>query len=285
MKIKGTTKITGVFGYPVSHSLSPIFQNAAFEYLGFDWIYIPLEVKPENLKIAVEAIRVFNWIGVNVTIPHKKQVIKFIDELDETSKILGVVNTIHNIDGKLKGYTTDGDGFLRSLKEDGKFEVKDKTVFILGAGGSSYAISGALIKEGVKKIYICNRTHERAIELKEHLDKNLNFKEVEIIKFEKRNDRKIWEGIDLLVNTTSVGMKENDPLLIEKDNIERVKFVYDIVYNRKTELIKEAENLKISFLDGLSMLVYQGAISFEIWTGKKAPIEVMKNSIINVKII
>ncbi len=279
MKIKGTTKITGVFGYPVSHSLSPVFQNAAFEFLGLDYIYIPLEVKPENLKIATEALRIFNWIGVNVTIPHKKEIMKYIDELDETSKILGVVNTIHNIDGKLKGYITDGDGFIRSLKENGNFIPEGKNIFILGAGGSSYAICGALIKEKVNYIFISNRTYENALKLRKHLNKKLNFKNVEVIPFEKRNEKYIWENIDLLINTTSVGMKENDPLLIEKVNIEKVKFVYDIVYNRKTELLKVAEELKIKNLDGLSMLIYQGAISFEIWTGKKAPIEIMKKSL------
>lgn len=280
MKIKGTTKITGVFGYPVSHSLSPIFQNSAFEYLGLDYVYIPFEVKPEDLKKGVEAIRVFNWVGVNVTIPHKKEIIKYIDILDITSEILEVVNTIQNIGGKLKGYTTDGDGFIRSIKEDGKFSVEGKNVFIIGAGGSSYAICGALIKERVNYLFITNRTYENALKLKEHLNKKLNFKNVEIIKFEKRNDKNLWKDIDLLVNTTSVGMKEKDLLLIERENLENLKFIYDIVYNRKTELLKEAEKLKIPHLDGLSMLVYQGAISFEIWTGEKAPVEIMKKSLL-----
>jgi shikimate dehydrogenase len=279
MEIKGTTKITGVFGYPVKHSLSPIFQNSAYEYLGLDYIYIPFEVKPEDLKIATKSIRIFNIVGVNVTIPHKKEIIKYIDELDETSEILGVVNTIHNIDGKLKGYTTDGDGFLKSLKEDGNFNPENKNILILGAGGSSYAICGALIKEKVNFIFITNRTYENSLKLKNHLNKKLNFKNVEVIPFEKRNEKYVWENIDLLINTTSVGMKENDPLLIKKENIESVKFVYDIVYNRKTELIKMAEELKIPNLDGLSMLVYQGAISFEIWTGKRAPVEIMKKSL------
>ncbi|MCM8767602.1 MAG: shikimate dehydrogenase [Candidatus Omnitrophica bacterium] len=279
MEIKGTTKVTGVFGYPVSHSLSPVFQNSAFKYLGLDYVYIPFEVKPQDLKEAVKAIKIFHWIGVNVTIPHKKQVIKYLDELDENSKILKVVNTIHNTDGKLKGYTTDGEGFLRSLKEDGKFKPEGKNVFILGAGGSSYAICGALINEKVNSIFITNRTLENAKKLKKNLVEKLKFKNIEIIEFEKRNDKKIWQNIDLLINTTSVGMKENDPLLIEKENIEMVKFVYDIVYNRKTELLKTAENLKIPYLDGISMLVYQGAISFEIWTGKKAPVDIMKKAL------
>ncbi len=279
MEIKGTTKITGIFGYPVKHSLSPVFQNSAFEYLGLDYIYIPFEIKPKDLKFATKSIKIFSIVGVNVTIPHKKEIIKYIDELDTTSEILGVVNTIHNIDGKLKGYTTDGDGFIKSLKEEGNFNPKNKNIFILGAGGSSYAICGALIKEKVNYIFISNRTYENALKLKKHLNKKLNFKNVEIIPFEKRNEKNIWKNIDIIINTTSVGMKENDPLLIEKSNIEKVKFVYDIVYNRKTELLKVAEELKIPNLDGLSMLIYQGAISFEIWTGKKAPIEIMKKSL------
>ncbi|MCM8818649.1 MAG: shikimate dehydrogenase [Candidatus Omnitrophica bacterium] len=279
MEIKGTTKITGVFGYPVSHSLSPLFQNAAFQHLGLNYVYIPFEVRPEDLKEAVNAIKIFNWVGINITIPHKKEVLKYLDELDKTSKILGVVNTIHNINGKLKGYTTDGDGFISSLKEDGKFNPERKNVFIIGAGGSSYAISGALIKSKINSIFLTNRTYENSVKLREHLIKNLKFKNIEIIEFEKRNDEKIWQNIDLLVNTTSVGMKKNDPLLIEKKNIEKVKFVYDIVYNRKTELLKSAEDLKIPNLDGISMLIYQGAISFEIWTSKKAPIDIMKKAI------
>jgi len=280
MEIKGTTQLTGVFGYPVKHSLSPIFQNAAFESFGLDHIYVPFEVKPEGLEKAVESIRIFNFVGVNVTIPHKKAIVSLLDEIDEEVKILGVVNTIHNKNGRLKGYITDGRGFIRSLKEDGKFDPAGKTVFLFGAGGSSYAISGALVVEkGIEKILICNRTEEKAVKLKNHLEEKLDFNNVEIIKFEDRNTRECWQGVDLLVNTTSVGMKEGDSLLVESENLNSVQFVYDIVYNRKTELIKLAEKLNIPCLDGLSMLIYQGAISFEIWTGKKAPIEVMKKSL------
>ena len=279
MEIKGTTKLTGVFGYPVSHSLSPVFQNAAFEFLGLDYIYIPLEVKPENLKIAVEAIKVFNFAGVNVTIPHKKNIVCLMDEIDDEVEILGVVNTVHNKNGKLKGYITDGKGFVKSLKEEGNFIIKDKIVFVLGAGGSAYAICGALIREKVGKIYITNRTYEKAIRLKKHLEEKLSFRDVEVIPFEERNKESYWKNVDLIINTTSVGMKEGDGSLIEEKNLSSVSFIYDIVYNRKTELIKLAEKLEIPHLDGLSMLVYQGAISFEIWTGRKAPMDVMKNKL------
>jgi len=279
MKITGTTKIIGVFGYPVKHSLSPVFQNAAFEYLGLDYIYIPVEVSPENLGKAIEGIKALNFVGVNLTIPHKKAVIQYIDEIDEEARIIESVNTLVNKDGWLKGYSTDGYGFIRSLKEEKGIDISGKNVFILGAGGSAYAITGASIKEGVSKIYICNRTGEKAELLKNTLSKRLQFQNILVVPFEERNDKKYWKDIDLIVNTTSVGMKEGESSLIDEKNIVSVRLVYDLVYNRKTELIQLAEKNGIPHMDGLLMLIYQGAVSFELWTGMKAPIEIMKRSI------
>ena len=280
MKIKGTTKITGVFGYPVSHSLSPVFQNAAFDSLSLDFVYIPFEVKPVFIKEAIEAIRFLNFRGINLTIPHKKDGYYLVDELDEEAKHLKVVNTIKNEDGKLIGYITDGSGFVRSIKEDGKVELKNKNVYLLGAGGAGWAISGAIVKEKIRKLLITNRTMEKAIAIKNHLKENFNFTSVELIDFENRNGIN-FQDIDIIINTTSVGMEEGDIVLIKEEKIKKNIFIYDIIYNRKTELIKTAEKLNLPHLNGLSMLVYQGAISFEIWTGKKAPIDIMKNSLYN----
>ncbi|MCM8825879.1 MAG: hypothetical protein NC937_07085, partial [Candidatus Omnitrophica bacterium] len=133
LSITGETTLTGVFGWPVKHSLSPVFQNAAFHFYNLNWVYIPFEVKPEHLKVALDAIRIFSIKGVNITIPHKKEVVKHLDDMDEEVRILGVANTIVNENGLLKGYTTDGMGFLRSLKEDGNFSPKEKLVFLFGA--------------------------------------------------------------------------------------------------------------------------------------------------------
>jgi shikimate dehydrogenase len=280
MEIKGTTKITGVFGYPVRHSLSPVFQNAAFKHLGLDYIYIPMEVKPEKLSQAVEGIKALNFAGVNVTIPHKKNIVPLLDNLDENAKKLGVVNTVKNTGGKLTGYSTDGEGFILSLKTEAGYHTENKTAIVLGAGGSSYAVARALIKSGIKKILITNRTEKKAEKLTEHIKTNFEFKNAELVPFSKRNEKKIWQEIELLINTTSVGMKEGDELLVKEPNLKAVSFIYDLVYNRKSELIKKAEKLKIPHLGGLFMLVYQGAVSFEIWTGKKAPVEAMKNSLL-----
>ncbi len=281
MEITGKTKVIGLFGYPVKHSLSPLFQNAAFQFLGLDYVYIPMEVSPENIGKAVDGIRALNFVGVNLTIPHKKTVLKYLDEIDEEAEVLGVVNTIVNKKGKLKGYTTDGCGFVRSIKESEiGFDFAGKTVFLFGAGGSAWAITGALIREKISKIYISNRTEKNAVLLKKHLSEKFGFKNVVVIPFENRNDERYWKDVHLVVNATSVGMKKGDPLLISEKNLTGSKFVYDIVYNRKTELVILAQKNGIPCLGGLSMLVYQGAVSFELWTGKKAPIEIMKKSVL-----
>lgn len=281
--ITGETVIAGVFGWPVKHSLSPVFQNAAFQFYKLNWVYLPFEVNPQNLKTAVEAIKVFGMKGVNVTIPHKKEVVRYLDSIDEEVKILGVANTIVNDNGFLKGYTTDGEGFLRSLKEEGNFLPDKKFVFLFGAGGSAFAIAGALIRNNIAGLVICNRTIEKAHLLKEHLKKHFRFENIEIIPFEKRNNTEIWKNINLIVNTTSVGMKSDDIILVEKDNIYEDVFVYDIVYNRETFLISCAKQKNVRYLDGLSMLIFQGAISFTLWTGLDAPIDIMKNSIAEFK--
>ncbi|HOK79303.1 MAG TPA: shikimate dehydrogenase [bacterium] len=279
MFITGETIITGVFGYPVRHSLSPVFQNAAFQYMNLNWVYIPFEVSPHNLKDAVKSVRIFSFKGVNITIPHKKEVVEYLDVLDEEVKLLGVANTIVNKNGCLTGYSTDGEGFLRSLKEDGNFICEKKIVFLFGAGGSSFAITGALVRAGISELKICNRTIEKAVILKEHIRKCFNFENVEIVPFEKRNDSGIWKNIDLIVNTTSVGMKDDDVVLVDEKNLKENMFVYDIVYNRETSLITSAKKKNVKCLDGLSMLVFQGAVSFTLWTGLDAPVSVMKESL------
>jgi shikimate dehydrogenase len=279
MQITGETTITGVFGWPVRHSLSPVFQNAAFLHFGLNWVYIPLEVNPENLGKAVDAIRIFSIKGINITIPYKRNVIQYIDSVDDDVKLLGVANTIVNENGILKGYTTDGIGFLRSLKEDGMFNPAGKNVFIFGSGGSAFALSGTLVNAGISTLIICNRTYERAVVLKNHLKEHFGFENTEIVQFEKRNQSSLWKNVDLVVNTTSIGMNEDDIILVEEKNLSENMFVYDIVYNRKTNLIEASLKRGIRCLDGLSMLIFQGAVSFTLWTGIDAPVEIMKRAI------
>ncbi len=283
MEINGRSLVTGVFGYPVSHSLSPVFQNAAFSHMGLNFVYVPFEVAPLDLGSALEAVRALNIRGINLTIPHKIETSKYLDGVSEESGILGVVNTVINENGRLLGDITDGKGFIRSITEDGGFEPEGARVMLMGAGGSSYAISGALVNRGIKSLFICNRTENNSLRLKKHLSEKIGFDKVHIIPFRDRNRFDFKGEVDLLVNTTSIGMKPGDLPVIDEDKIPGLRFVYDIVYNRVTELITASRKNRIPCLGGISMLVYQGAVSFELWTGKKAPVEVMKKSLPSIE--
>jgi len=282
MKISPVTKIVGVFGYPIAHTLSPLFQNAAFKELGLNFIYFPFLVKPQDLKKATEAIKALNMVGINVTIPYKKTVLPYVDELSPEAKKIGAVNTIHHCQGKLIGYNTDGEGFINSLREEGRFEPEEKNVYLLGAGGAAYGISHSLIKAGIKSLTLTNRTKEKGELLLNHLKRVFPQRcLLRFIEFHQRNSPTLLKEIDLLVNTTSVGMNANDSLLINPGIFPRKIFIYDIVYNKngKTKLMEVAEKRKLPCLGGEEMLIYQGAVSFEIWTKRKAPIKIMKKAI------
>lgn len=280
MKISGKTKIVGVFGYPVAHSLSPLFQNAAFKALGIDFVYLPFLVKPEDLKMAVKSIKSLNIVGVNVTIPHKKKVLAYLDELSPEAKMMEAVNTIYYRDDKLAGYNTDGKGFISSLTREGEFNPQRKRALVLGAGGAAWAVSFALIEAGVKKLSITNRTKRKAEVLLNHLKEFFRDKcEIMLVDFDKVNSSTVMNNIDLLINATSVGMHPEDPLLINPELLTPHTFVYDVIYNRKTKLLKAAEEKGLPCLGGLGMLIYQGAYSFEIWTHKKAPLKKMKETL------
>ncbi|MCM8769668.1 MAG: shikimate dehydrogenase [Candidatus Omnitrophica bacterium] len=262
------------------HSISPVFQNAAFHYLGLDIVYLPLEVKPENLPVAVQSLRAFSFVGVNVTIPHKKNIVALLDEVDEEVELLGVANTVLNKDDCLKGFITDGKGFLRSLREEGGFDPAGKKVLVFGAGGTAYALTASLIRAGTSTLVICNRTRERAEELKKHLKGNFPHCHLEVIGFDRRFDPGVYKEVTLIVNTTACGMKDEDGILVPPEVLPESVFVYDVIYNRQTELVQAALRKNLACLNGLSMLIYQGAVSFEIWTGLPAPIEVMKRSVL-----
>ena len=268
----------GIFGYPIVHSLSPVLHNAAFAKLGLDFVYLSFPVKPEDLEDAVKAIKSLNMVGVNVTIPHKRKVLDYLDEVDHEARMMTSVNTILHQDGRLIGYNTDGEGFLESLRREGEFDPQGKRAFVIGAGGAACAISFALVKAGIKSIILTNRTPEKAKILLERLKKNVKDQcKFSLVDFSQRNSPGIMDKVDLFINATSVGMHAGDPLLINPDLFPSNIFVYDVVYNRKTELLKEAEERNLPFLGGVGMLVYQATLSFKIWTSQKAPIDEMRN--------
>ncbi|HIE59589.1 MAG TPA: shikimate dehydrogenase [Hydrogenothermaceae bacterium] len=277
--ISGETQVYGIFGYPVKHSKSPQFQTSAFSYYNIPAIYVPFEVKPEDLKTAVEAVKALNIKGINITVPHKEYIIQYINEISEEVLYIGACNTVKNIDGYLIGYNTDAFGFIEGLKEL-EPNLAGKNVLVLGAGGASRAVIYGLIKEGVSKIYQANRTIEKIFKIQKDFLKLTKFaKEIIIpIPYEKI-ECCVLDSVDIIVNTTSVGLREDDKPLFNYEAISSRHIVIDIIY-KKTPLIETAQKKGCKWQDGLPMLLYQGAKAFEIWTEKNAPIEVMKKALL-----
>jgi shikimate dehydrogenase len=279
MNITGKTKICCLIGSPVEHSLSPIMHNAAFKALNLDYAYVAFNVSESQLKNAIYGIKALGIHGVNVTTPHKTTVIKFLDRLDESAAEVKAVNTILNVDSKLIGYNTDGIGAIKALEEHGVL-LKDKKVILLGAGGAARAIAFSLIKNGCKLV-IFNRTFNKAKKLVKELKKKNKKIEVSCYMLSEENLKKELKDANVLINATLVGMrpKENESL-VKKEFLNSSLYVFDIVYDPlETKLLKDAKSVGANVINGLEMLIHQGAASFKIWTGKDAPIEVMRNAI------
>lgn len=278
--ITAKTKICGLIGDPVEHSVSPAMHNAAFREKGLDFVYLPFRVKKEQLRQAIDGARVLNIVGLNITIPHKVNVIPYLDELDPLAQKIGAVNTIVNSNGSLKGYNTDASGFLKALTGRG-IEPSAKKAVILGAGGASKAVSFSLAERGADLV-ILNRELEFdwAVELAGHLSRSFSI-EVRALKLNEPNLKKALAGADILVNTTSVGMSpRGDESPVPKRLLKPGLTVFDIVYNPlQTRLLREAEASGAEVIPGLDMLAWQGALAFEMWTGVAAPLEMMREEI------
>ncbi|MBE6511081.1 MAG: shikimate dehydrogenase [Methanobrevibacter millerae] len=275
MEIKGSTNVVGLIGHPVEHSFSPPMHNAAFNKLNMDYVYTAFDVNPNDLKTAIVGADALNIKGFNVTIPHKIEVMKYLNEIDEVAKLIGAVNTI---DFKnLKGYNTDGIGAIKAIGE--VTNVKNKNVVIAGAGGASRAISFYLAKYGVDQLTILNRNVEKAQKLaNDVLDSEL----IDNVESDSINNMNLSDA-DILINTTPVGMHPNvdDVPIAQAGDMHDNLVVFDAVYNpNETGLLKQAIEAGAKPVYGIKMLLYQGAESFEIWTGKKAPIDVMQEALI-----
>ncbi len=281
--ISGKTRICGVIGDPIEHTMSPVMHNAAFREMGLDYLYVAFRVRKEELGKAVAGMRALNIRGLNVTIPHKVAIIPFLDKLGPLAEKIGAVNTIVNDNGVLKGYNTDATGFLRALGDKG-IEPEGKSVVIMGAGGASRAISFILAQNGANLV-ILNRLEELdwAEELARQIS-NVFKKEVKALKLDENNLRVALDKADVLVNATSVGMSPNideTPALAKL--LRPGLVVFDAVYNPiKTRLRREAEAAGAETIGGLDMLVWQGALAFEKWTGQEAPVDLMKNEALKV---
>lgn len=269
--------IYGLIGYPVKHSLSALMHNAAFSHLKINAEYKLFEKKPEELGDFLNSLKEQNISGLNVTVPYKEKVMPFLNSLSEEAKLIGAVNTIRVSQDQLEGFNTDGEGFIKHLAEDLGFELQDLSVAILGAGGASRAIAVTLSKRGAGEISIYDIEKEKAKALISHLRQTFNgIKFVQAGTIEELNIR----DSDLLINATPVGMKDSDPCLVEARFIHKGLLVYDLIYNPvETKLLKIAKDKGARIANGLGMLLYQGAFSFELWTNKKAPIAIMRKAL------
>jgi len=277
--ISAQTKVLCVIGHPIEHSMSPIIHNAAISDLNLDYIYLAFDIFPPNLSLAVKGFRAFNIIGINVTLPFKQKILKFLDEIEPMAQKIGAVNAIKNDEGYLIGRNTDAEGAMKAFLDAGH-SISGKNVLLLGAGGAARAIAYIMAKEA-NKIVIANRTEKRAMklanELKKYFNTNIKGKNINasILKEEAKKT-------DILINTTPVGMYPNVQLSpISAEFLHKDLIVYDIVYNPlETKLIKDATKKGCKTIGGLDMLVNQGALAFEWWTNKKPNVNLMKNKIV-----
>ena len=279
--ITGHTKLTGLLGSPVSHSISPMMHNEAFRPLDLDYVYLAFDVEKQELAPTVGGLRAMKVRGFNITMPHKHAMCQLCDSLSPISEILGTVNTVVNEDGHLTGYTTDGIGYMRGLQEDG-YEILGKKMTLLGAGGAASSILAQAALDGVSEISVFNRqgtNFEHTQKLIQLLKERTNCR---IRLFDITDSAALRREVSesaLLTNATSVGMAPNtDASLIQDATLFRPDLIVsDVIYHpSETKLLRDAKKAGCRTQNGLSMLLYQGAESFRLWTGEEMPVSIIR---------
>lgn len=297
--IDGKTKILGVIGDPIEHTFSPAMHNAGLKELGLNYIYLPFHVKPDRLSLAIEGGKSLGIQGLNVTIPHKSNVMKHLDEIDQVASMIGAVNTIQfnynetnessNQDNEInvttKGFNTDGYGCVRAIQE--KTSINDKKVTITGAGGAARAVAFQMANSGISELSILNRNVQKAESLANDLKTNLKTIgiDININAYDLENLKGELSDSDIFIDTTPIGMypNVNDNPIANADMMHEDLVVNDIVYTpMETSLIKEVKKANADIVPGYKMLLYQGIRSFEIWLGREAPVDVMEKALLNV---
>lgn len=269
MSVDGKTKLFGLIGNPVEHTISPQIHNTLAKSLGINMVYVPLHVREENLDTAVEGLKALGFSGFNITIPYKEKVMGYLDEIDTTARTYEAVNTVLNKDGRLLGYNTDADGFYRAFKEAFGCEVKGLNVLIIGAGGAANSVASILANKGAASVTIANRTIENAEKVCERI--RITYKNsIEAVTLSDNMDISPY---DVIVNTTSAGMYPDIEKTVLKDSIfNKEQMVIDIIYNPvETMLLKRAVSFGAKILNGFGMLYYQAVIAFEIWNSISIP--------------
>lgn len=276
------TQIVGLFGHPIKHTYSPFIHNIAFEINKLDYVYIPFDIPPANLKNAVKGILALGIKGFNLTIPHKEKIMEFMSNISEEASIVGSVNTVVNEMGKLNGYNTDVTGILETLNPYKK-SISGEMISVVGSGGAARAVVYALIRHfKPKKIFLINRTEQRAETLINYFKAKMKFDGFSIKELYPPALVNIFKDSKLIVNSTSVGMypEIDDAVTTLDDSFTKDQIVFDLVYNPlKTKLLQIAEKKGATILDGLNMLVYQAAGAFKLWTGEEMPIDKLLKSL------
>ena len=283
MNITAKTTLTALFASPCKHSLSPIMHNKSFEKLSLDYVYLAFEVDKNNLKEAVASIKTLNMRGVNLSMPNKKEVIQYLDNISESASLSQSVNTIVNDNGVLTGHSTDGKGFTKSIEEE-NINIKDSNVTILGIGGAAISIITEFALYGVKEISVFKRDNNWT-EQKKIIDNIQDKTNCKIELYTLDNKKELKKQIDkskLLINATSVGMKDDASIIEDKTFFRDDLIVADCIYSpAKTKLLQIAEKENCKIINGMGMLLYQGALAFEMWTSKEMPVDYIKNIIFN----
>ncbi len=278
--ISGTTRLAGVIGWPIDHSLSPAMHNAAYEALGLDWVYLPLPVAEQmDLARVVAAIRALPFVGFNVTMPHKRMMLELCDEVAAQARLAGAVNTVHVRDGHLMGYNTDGRGLLESLRDEAGFTPEGKRIAIVGSGGAAAAVLAALVLERAAHITVISRDPAHAEDLVARIE--VHARETELVALPMGPDNAAYiEAADVVVNATPLGRNADDPLPVRSDWLRAGQIVSDMVYRPlTTPLLLAAKRAGAVPIAGIGMLVAQGAIAMEIWKADSsvpAPRDVMR---------
>jgi len=269
--INGSTRLAGVIGWPIEHSLSPAMHNAAYAQLGLDWVYLPLPVRESaDVPAVVEAIRSLPFVGFNVTMPYKRLMLELCDEVAAQAKLAGAVNTVQVIDGRLMGYNTDGRGLMESLRDDAGFLPEGKRAVVLGSGGAAGAIVAALILGRVSHMTVVSRDPAHADELVTRMAPYARDTELVVVQT-GHGSASLVQAADLIVNSTPLGMRPGDASPVNGEWLHAGQVVSDMIYSPPdTPLLKAAEAAGATPLGGLGMLVAQGAISLEIWNGDSA---------------
>jgi shikimate dehydrogenase len=272
--INAATRLCAVLGAPIRHSASPAMHNAAFAALGLDWRYLAFEVDSKNLRAAIAGAKAMGFAGLNLTVPHKLLAIEMMDALDESAKIWGAINTIRFDEKGATGFNTDADGLANSLREDLGIELHGAKVLLLGAGGAGRTAALKLASENVAELFLVNRTPSKAGEIANEIKKRFPSVKV-VVGFPKAD-------VDLILNATSLGLKTDhvSPLDGKRFSLKQTRAVYDMIYRpAETALLKAAKAAGCQTANGLGMLLHQGVKAFEIWTGKPAPLDVMRRAL------